>query len=125
MSQLLVDTDVLIDYLRGEPDAISYLEGSKMPLLVSAITVAELFAGVRDGKERGELDVFLTAFEVIEINADIATMGGLFRRDFRKSHDTGLADALIAATAKHVGAQLVSLNRKHFPMVNVLVPYVK
>jgi predicted nucleic acid-binding protein len=42
------------------------------------------------------------------------------------SHGTGLADALIAASAEAAGATLVTLNRRHFPMLaEVLVPYAK
>ncbi len=39
------------------------------------------------------------------------------------SHGTGLADALMAATAEASGADLVAFNRRHFPMVEVTVPY--
>jgi predicted nucleic acid-binding protein len=50
----------------------------------------------------------------------------LFRRDYGKSHGVGLADALIAASAEMRGAVLVTLNRKHFPMLpTVIVPYQK
>jgi predicted nucleic acid-binding protein len=125
-ARLLIDTDVLIDYLRGQAQAVAYLEGRAETLLVSAITVAELFAGVREGKERTSLSAFLSAFEVVAVDAVIAERGGLFRRDYGRSHSTGLADALIAATAEHVRAHLVTLNRRHFPMLSeVHVPYSK
>jgi predicted nucleic acid-binding protein len=125
-ARLLIDTDVLIDYLRGQAQAVAYLEGRAETLLVSAITVAELFASVRDGKERTALSAFLSAFEVVAVDAVIAERGGLFRRDYGRSHGTGLADALIGATADHVRAHLVTLNRRHFPMLSdVHVPYSK
>jgi hypothetical protein len=54
--RLLIDTDVLIDYLRGREEAISYLEGLTESLLISAMTVAELHAGVREGAERIALE---------------------------------------------------------------------
>ncbi len=124
--RLLFDTDVLVDYLRGRDEAASFLESRSETLLVSAVTVAELFAGVREGKERTALATFLGAFEVVPVSAAIAQRGGLLRRDFGKSHSTGLADALIAATAFDAGARLVTLNAKHFPMVSDhLVPYTK
>ena len=123
---LLLDTDVLIDYLRGDEQAVAFLEGLTSPLLVSAITVAELFAGVREGKERTTLGSFIGAFEVVEVSAAVAEKGGLYRRDYRKSHNVGLADALIAASAEHAGARLVTLNAKHFPMLtDLVVPYRK
>ncbi len=121
---LLVDTDVLIDYLRGRTEAIDYIDNLSVPLFVSVITVAELYAGVRDGIERTQLDTFVSAFGIIPLDRDIAIVGGLYRRDYGKSHGTGLADALIAATATTRGLTFVTLNKKHFPMVVALVvPY--
>jgi predicted nucleic acid-binding protein len=121
---LLLDTDILIDYLRGRTEAIDYIDGLANPLSISAITVGELYAGVRDGTERTRLDTFLLAFTIIPVDRAIAVMGGLLRRDYGKSHGTGLADALIAATALEHGLTLVSLNRKHFPMFpSLVVPY--
>jgi len=123
---LLVDTDVLIDYLRGLSQAGDWLEAISEPLLLSAVTVAELFAGVREGPERRSLEDFLTAFDVVPVDSGVARRGGLYRREYLRSHGTGLADALIAATAETTGATLVTLNRSHFPMVaDVLVPYRK
>jgi predicted nucleic acid-binding protein len=123
---LLIDTDVLIDALRGRPDAVGYLQSLTDPPLVSAVTVAELYAGVRDGAERVALDNLIAAMTVIPVDQAIAVRGGLIRRDFGRSHGVGLADALIAATAEASQATLVTLNRKHFPTLgSVHVPYQK
>jgi predicted nucleic acid-binding protein len=125
-TRLLVDTDVLIDYLRGQADAVAYLEGLSEPLMMSVITLAELYAGVREGGERARLDQFVKAFQLVPVEPGIAQKGGLFRRDYVRSHKVGLADALIAATAESEQATLVTLNRKHFPMLGRLfVPYQK
>lgn len=121
----LIDTDVAIDYLRGNADAMAYIEGLSGNNFISAITVAELYAGVRDGAERTALESFIRAFQVVEIESGIAEHGGLYRRDFGKSHGVGLADALIAACAEAHGATLVTLNAKHFPMLSAHVPYHK
>ncbi len=123
---LLIDTDVIIDYLRGRLDAVLYLENLTESLLISTITVAEVYSGVREGKERNALNTFFSTFELVSINEEIAINGGLYRRDYGKSHNVGLADALIAATAEFKGATLVTLNKKHFPMLStVTVPYTK
>ena len=125
-TQLLIDTDVLIDYLRDYPDAVSYVEAQQERLLISVVTVAELYAGVREGEERARLERFLRAFEIIPLDLRLAVQGGLYRRDYSKSHNVGLADALIAATATQRQVPLVTLNRKHFPMLqDVIVPYDK
>ena len=122
---VLIDTDVLIDYLKSVPQAITFLEGLPEPVFVSAVSVAELYGGVRD-PERPALDSFVSTLEILPVDHEIAVRGGLFRRDYGRSHGVQLSDALIAATADAHGATLVTLNRKHFPMFgNVLVPYQK
>jgi predicted nucleic acid-binding protein len=123
---LLLDTDILIDYLRGQVKAVAFLKKTRRHLLVSALTVAELHVGVREGSERQVLDDFLGLMEVVAVTPEIARLGGLWRRDYGKSHGTGLIDALIAATAEISGCTLATLNEKHFPMLEgVLVPYRK
>ena len=78
------------------------------------------------GAERVALDEFIKAFEIVQIDNEIAVKGGLYRRDYSKTHGTGIGDAIIAATAELRHADLVTLNRKHFPMLsNVIVPYQK
>jgi predicted nucleic acid-binding protein len=81
---------------------------------------------VRDGAERQQLDGFVEAFEVLALPWEIAAVAGLWRRQYGRSHGTGLADALIAASVEAAQATLVTLNRRHFPMLaNVWVPYAK
>ncbi len=121
--RLLLDTDVLVEYLRGRQEAIGYLEGLTSDQYVSVISVAELFAGVRDDREERSLKQFLLAFTALPVTEKVARLGGLYRRDYRSSHGTGLADALIAATARETGTNLVTFNRRHFPMVDITVPY--
>ena len=126
MSVLLFDTDVCIDYLRGIEPAVTYVESLADPILLSTISVAELYAGVREGSEREALTSFIAAWEIVPVDEAIAIQGGLFRRDYGKSHQIGLADALIAATAELRNASLVTLNKKHFPMLStVTIPYTK
>lgn len=123
---ILLDTDVLIDFLRGRVDAVAFLGKTRRALRVSSATVAELYVGVREGEEREVLDRFLELMEVIAITPTIAKQAGLWRRDYGKTHGTGLLDALIAACASNSGSTLVTLNEKHFPMLEaVLVPYRK
>lgn len=90
------------------------------------MTVAELYAGIREGAERRALEELLAAFEIIPLDESTAVAGGLLRRKYLKSHNVGIADAVIAATAQAENAVLVTLNKKHFPMLSeVFVPYQK
>lgn len=122
--RLLIDTDVLIEYLRGREKAVEYLENLEADLSVSVVSVAELFAGARGDKDERDLKQFLLAFSVLSTTEKVARRGGLYRRNYRPSHGTGLADALVAATAEEHGLSLVTFNRRHFPMVSeVVIPY--
>ena len=123
--RLLIDTDVLVDYLRGHRKAVKYLESLPGRLFISVVTVAELYAGVREGEERVLLEGFLRVFETVPVDHEIARKGGLYRRDFGPSHGLGLGDALIAASAEGKEARLVTLNARHFPMLEPVVPYEK
>ncbi len=123
---LLVDTDVLVDYLRGLPAAVAYMMANANCICLSAIVVAELYAGVRDDAELKRLDEFLALFPVLPVTASLARSGGLYKRDYFQSHGTGLADAIIAATADEHHAALKTLNVRHYPMLrNLKPPYRK
>jgi predicted nucleic acid-binding protein len=63
---------------------------------------------------------FVSLFRVIPVSAEIAKAGGLHKRDYGNSHGVGLADAILAATAEAEGAELKTLNRKHYPMLKGL-----
>jgi predicted nucleic acid-binding protein len=122
--RLLVDTDLLVEYLRGRQEAADWLESQEAELAVSAITVAELYAGIRGDLESRVLDRFLLAVETLPATEEIARLAGQYRRKYGPSHGIGLADALIAATAAVSRTRLVTFNRRHFPMLSeVVVPY--
>ena len=123
--QILVDTDVIVDFLRGYTKAISYVKNHSAEIVLSSIVVAELYAGVRDD-ETGRLDDFVTLFPILPITSEIAKAGGLFKRDYHNSYGIGLADALMAATAVTENAELKTLNTKRYPMLKGLkAPYIK
>ena len=120
----LIDTDVLIDYLRGSEPAGKFLEGLEGDLLTSAISVAELFSGARGPEEAAALDQFMLAFEAVPVDEQLARQAGILRHEYHPSDGVGLADALIAASAMENGAELLTLDKWHYPMVGqVRVPY--
>jgi predicted nucleic acid-binding protein len=123
---MLIDTDILIDYLRGHPNAVSFIEQNIDDLVVSAVSVAELYQGVREGHERTKLSRMISALTVLPLTHEIAETAGIFRRDYRDSIGCGLADYMIAATASEHHLALATLNDKHFRMLSsVTKPYIK
>ncbi|MFO8083421.1 MAG: type II toxin-antitoxin system VapC family toxin [Desulfobacterales bacterium] len=122
---MLVDTDVLIDFLRGNDKAISFIDEFSAHIILSPLVIAELYAGVKGTDELTALDNFVSLFRIVPIDSEIAKAGGLYKRDFGKSHGVGLADAILAATADKENAELKTLNVKHYPMIKGLKPVYK
>ena len=125
----LLDSDILIDHLRGEPAArelLLRLASELIPPAISVVTVAEIEAGLRE-TERETVEALFASLQVLSVDETIARQAGRYRAQYGKSHNVLLPDALIAATGKLCGLTLYSLNRKHYPMddVSVIVPYVK
>jgi len=121
----LFDTDVLVDFFRGHSKAVAFVNAQSSRIILSTIVVAELYAGVKGEVEQAALHRFISLFRVIPVSAEIAKIGGLYNRDYGKSHDMGLADAILAATAKTENAELKTLNIKHYPMIKGLFPAYK
>jgi predicted nucleic acid-binding protein len=119
---ILLDTDILVDYFRGLNKAMDFVHRHSERIILSSIVVAELFAGVKGDSEKDILENFFSLFRIIPVNYEIAKVGGLFKRDFGKSHGVGLADALLAATAEAERAELKTLNIRHYPMIKGLRP---
>ena len=123
---LLIDTDVLVDYLRGHGKAVAFVGARSTRIILSSVVVAELYAGVRGDREEAALEAFVSLFRVVPVEGEIARKGGLYKRDYGRSHGVGLADAILAATAEVEDAELKTLNTKHDPMFKGLRPaYVK
>ena len=113
---LLLDTDVLVDYLRGDERAVAFVKGCADRIVLSSVVAAELYAGVKGEAELSALDEFVALFRAIPVTVEIARAAGLLKRDFGKSHGIGMADAILAATAQTEEAELATLNVKHYPM---------
>ena len=122
---ILVDTDVLIDFLRGYGPAVSFVNVHSDRIVLSAVVVAEIYAGAggaKDDPEQTVLENLLSLFRIVPINNEIARLGGLYRRDYGPSHGISLPDALVAATAFLERAELKTLDVKHYPMFEGIEP---
>ena len=129
MRRCLIDTDVIIDHLRGEERARDFLKQMKAEdadILYSVITKAELYSGVR-AKEEEKVAGLLSSMEEVGIHGEIAVAAGRYKNKFYASHGLLLPDALVAASAKQAGAVLFTLNKKHYPMrdIKIQIPYRK
>lgn len=115
----LLDTAIAVDHLRGLVAATALIEASLERdgiLAASELTRFELLAGARPGEE-ADLEGFFAVLDWVPTTEGIARRAGEYARKFRRSHSgIGHVDYLIAATADLLGAQLQTLNVRHFPM---------
>jgi predicted nucleic acid-binding protein len=119
---ILLDTDILVDFFRGHSKAVAFVTTHSERIILSSIVVAELYAGVKGNAEQAVLDNFVSLFRVVSVGTEIAKAGGIYKRDYAKSHGVGLADAILVATAEAENAELKTLNTKHYPMLRDLRP---
>ena len=126
-SSFLIDSDILIDHLRKEKNALHFLgreiENDSL-LFVSVISRVEIYAGMRKGEEDIVKSLFVMLAPV-DVDAMIADRAGAYLRKFGKSHALNIGDSLIAATAREMELRLVTRNVKHYPMqdIEILKPY--
>ena len=113
---ILLDTDILVDFFRGQSKAVAFVNAHSARIILSSIVVAELYAGVKGDAEQAALDNFVSLFRVVPVSGEIAKAGGLYKRDYGKSYGVGLADAILAATVEAENAELKTLNTKHYPI---------
>jgi len=116
----LLDTDILVDFFRGYGKAVIFVNVNSSRIILSSIVIAELYAGVKGESELTVLENFVSLFRILPVTSEIAKTGGLYKRDYGKSHGVGLADTIIAATCEAENAELKTLNIKHYPMINGL-----
>jgi predicted nucleic acid-binding protein len=123
--KVLLDSTVLIDYLRGRPAVARVQErrGHADVPCTTAINVEEVVRGLRPAEVDATAALF-AGLEILPIGRREGWRAGGWRRDFAARGVTlWQADCLIAAAAVHAGAVLATGNPKDFPMPGVSVEH--
>ena len=119
MAIYLLDTSVVIDALnrkRGRWQLLKGLVEAGDTLACSAITVMEIYAGLRP-HESVATQAFLDGLEHFTVDRDLARLAGLLKNEWSKRGRTlSSPDVLIAATALAHRLVLMTDHRKDFPM---------
>ncbi|CAN5354334.1 type II toxin-antitoxin system VapC family toxin [soil metagenome] len=119
---VLVDTSIVIDYLRGHHGAAGLLEQERGAgvLHASEITRLEVLAGMRTTEQR-QTRLLLSTLRWHPVDAEVAETAGDLGRTWLPSHGSiDGADLAIAATAVLIHARLLTVNVRHFPMFSGL-----
>jgi predicted nucleic acid-binding protein len=115
---LIIDTDVLIWYLRGNEKARDIVENN-VPFSISVITYMELIQGM---KNKDEFKLFQKQIQkwntdIIQIDKEISSRSMFYVQEYALSHSMMLADALIAATTVQNNDVLITANDKHYKFI--------
>ena len=115
---MLIDTDVLIWYLRGNERAFDIIEAQN-GFYISVITYIELLQGMRNKDEQRRLRAAIRAWgaTILFINEEVSIKAMFFIGRHHLIHSLQLADALICATAIVNGLTLLTGNDKHYKMI--------
>ncbi len=122
-NKFIVDTDVCIDFLKGQEFAVSLIKDLLFSgnASLSILTYYELLKGVYSKKQEKAVKDFVEGFEIINIDNDIVEIGAKFYRDYRKKGITlSTIDCLIMATAKKYKLKIITRNVKHYPEKDLL-----
>lgn len=122
---LLLDTTVLIDALRGRKaaDRVRALRRSPSLPYTSAINVEEVWRGARPDEENA-IARLLAGLLVVPLGEREGTLAGSWRREFAARGVTlSQSDCLVAAAAVSVGAAVATGDRAGFPMPDVEVEH--
>ena len=115
---LLVDTNILIDYLRQKPQAVVFVaQYGKANLALSPIVVMEIFQGVLDQADFQRTRKALNGFVVLDLDPSIGQLAMQLQQQYVLSHQIGIPDALIAATALIYNLELRTYNLKDFRFI--------
>lgn len=121
MAQYLLDSDVIIELLRGNAEMVKFvagLHGAGALLHFSPVNVAEIYHGLRPGEEDA-VRRFFDRMVLLPVTRPIGERAGGYLNRFHGSHEVRLGDALLAATAVESKCKLLTLNLRHYPMKNL------
>jgi len=112
---VLIDSDVLIWYMRGNENA-KRIVAKAVPFNISVVCYMELVQGMRNKKELVLLKKYLKLWEVeiVQITSEISEMAMDFVEKYFLSNSMELQDALIASTSLVHNEILLTGNEKHY-----------
>ncbi len=115
---MVIDTDILIWYMKGNEKAYKTIENSKK-IFISVVTYMELVQGMRNKKELNNLRKALHDWnsKILYISEEISVKAMFFVEQHYLSHSIQLADALIGATAIAYGLPILTSNDKHYKIL--------
>jgi predicted nucleic acid-binding protein len=116
---ILLDTDVMVDILRGYEPAREWLK-SAQEIGFLGLVAMELIQGCQNAREQKQLEKTLSAYQLLWPDENDCNRALLSFSSRHLSDNIGMLDALIAETAIGVNAELATFNVKHYRVLKGL-----
>lgn len=118
----LIDTSILVDYLRRYDPAEQFLDQlANRDLNISVITAMEIYRGSRAKEQFKLAERFIKKFNIIALNQTISQNALIILKKYQFTCFIDIPDALIAATAINKKYQLLTINLKDFDRIKGLI----
>jgi predicted nucleic acid-binding protein len=117
---IVLDTNVLIEILKGNDETIKKVESLTDSLCISSISVMELYYGALNKVELNKLEKFVSLFHIIHLNENISKISTKLIKKYAKSYSLDIPDSLIASTTLESDAILFTYNLKDFKYIENL-----
>ena len=124
----VLDTDILIDVQRGHAGALAWFANLADLPSVPGLVVMELIQGAQNARQVRDVLGLTAPLPVVWPNLTDCQRALADFTAFHLSHGLGLLDAMIAAIALGLSAELCTFNDKHYRIVPGLVtvqPYIR
>jgi predicted nucleic acid-binding protein len=124
---ILLDTDVMVDVLRGHEPALTWLQtATEQEFGLPGLVMMELLQGCQNLRQQKDLQKRLKGFDLYWASAQDSERALADFSTYYLSHQLGIFDALIGETAIGLGAELATFNIKHYSVLGglkIIQPY--
>jgi len=118
VESVVLDTNILIEILKGDRKTIEKVESFECELCISSITAMELYYGALNKAEVKKLEKFILLFTMIYPDETLSRKAMELVKRYAKSHSLDIPDSIIAATTLTRDAKLFTYNRKDFHYID-------
>ncbi len=117
---IILDTNILIEILKNNSRTIGKVENFNGEVVISSISIMELYYGAINKAEIIKLEKFVSLFQTLQLTQEISIKSIQLIKAFAKSHNLNIPDSLIAATAIEYRCKLFTYNLKDFKFIDKL-----
>jgi predicted nucleic acid-binding protein len=113
---VIVDADVMIEVLRKNPTAATFLrnEIGAFNIVLSAVTIAEIQQGATNKENLQQINRILRQYIILPVEYQISNIFTNLVHKYVLSHNTDIGDTFVAATSLYYQLPLLTMNHKHY-----------